>query len=432
MAPPEAPFQLFISYRRQDSSGHTGRLYDSLSAHLGEEKVFMDVDNLEGGDHFEEVIRRTVSSCTVLLAVIGQDWLTVEDEKGRRRLENPLDFVRLEISEALKRGILVIPVLVQGMKIPRAEDLPDDLAGLSRRQAVELSDSRWSYDVGRLLKRLDKERVKIEKAKAPEVGIAVRKPTGELLARTELPRMLVIVSIGGVVFFLLLFLVLKTLPKAGDGAGEPVRTIVPPETPVASDTASNDEEYPAVGALRMDGQLQCTGTVIGPETVLTSAQCLFLVDSARTRMTFVLGSDVSAPTRVFAVSGLLVHEQFNPETFANNLGIVHLQTPVNMQQSISIAYGLRLDDGPVSVSFIGYGAQQSPGTKRVASLLISSADDKKYYYSTNSGAPCTGDSGGPAFADGKVYGVLSSGNCQGSGTLTRTDAYTDWIQENFL
>ena|SRR5579864_7962581 len=145
----ERSANIFINYRRDDSAGHTGRLFDRLSARLPG-RVFMDIDTLEPGVDFAEVIEKAVGSCQVLIVVIGSEWLRVEDAAGRRRLDDEADYVRLELATALRRSIRVIPVLVQGAPMPRAEELPADIAKLARRNAIELSDARWAYDVDRL------------------------------------------------------------------------------------------------------------------------------------------------------------------------------------------------------------------------------------------------------------------------------------------
>lgn len=147
--------RIFISYRRGDSAGHAGRLYDRLSERFGQARVFMDIDHIGPGVDFVAVIEAAVAKCDVLLALIGEEWLDTTDAEGRRRLDDPEDFVRVEIATALRRNILVIPVLVQGAKMPRALDLPGDLAMLARRNALELSDSRWRFDVGRLIETLE-------------------------------------------------------------------------------------------------------------------------------------------------------------------------------------------------------------------------------------------------------------------------------------
>jgi TPR repeat protein len=142
--------KIFISYRRDDASYPAGRLYDRISAVFPQSQIFMDVDNLDPGVDFVEAIEASVSSCDVLIAVIGKRWLVSSDEEGRRRLDNPDDFVRLEIATALKRNIRVIPVLVDGALVPRSTELPDDLKPLVRRNALEVSHERFRFDSGRL------------------------------------------------------------------------------------------------------------------------------------------------------------------------------------------------------------------------------------------------------------------------------------------
>ncbi len=147
--------RIFISYRRDDSSGHAGRLYDHLTGHFGQGQVFMDVDAIQPGLHFVEVVQEAVSACDALIAVIGSDWLQVSDASGARRLDDPSDMVRLEIATALERGIPVIPVLVRGAQMPRETDLPDGLTDLAYRNALEVSDPRFRADVDQLIKALE-------------------------------------------------------------------------------------------------------------------------------------------------------------------------------------------------------------------------------------------------------------------------------------
>jgi hypothetical protein len=152
---PAASGRIFISYRREETAYPAGWLYDRLADRFGGGQVFKDVDSIQLGDDFVEVIARAVGSCDVLLALIGDAWLTVTDEHGRRRLDDPDDFVRLEIEAALTRKVRVIPILVDGAGMPRADELPDSLVKLVRRQALELSPSRFEFDTSRLLKVLD-------------------------------------------------------------------------------------------------------------------------------------------------------------------------------------------------------------------------------------------------------------------------------------
>jgi hypothetical protein len=139
---------IFVSYRRDDSSGHAGRLADRLVEHFGRNRIFVDIDTIEPGEDFVTVIENAVGSCEILIAVIGQKWLS---GSGSGQLDNPNNFVRLEIATALRRNIRVIPVLVQRASMPKAQDLPEDLINLTRRNAIELSDLRWQSDVDQLI-----------------------------------------------------------------------------------------------------------------------------------------------------------------------------------------------------------------------------------------------------------------------------------------
>jgi TIR domain len=151
-----APNRIFMSYRRQETEYPAGWLFDRLAEHFRGAEVFKDVDSIEPGDDFVDVITRAVESCDVLLALIGDRWLTMTDGEGRRRIDDPDDYVRVEIEAALSRNVRVVPILVYGAKMPRAHDLPDSLAGLVRRQALELTATRFDEDLTRLLKVLDR------------------------------------------------------------------------------------------------------------------------------------------------------------------------------------------------------------------------------------------------------------------------------------
>ena len=152
----DVPGRIFMSYRREDTAFPAGWLYDRLVSHFGRDQVFKDIDSIELGDDFIEVITTAVGSCDVLLALIGGQWLTITGQDGRRRLDSPDDFVRLEIEAALARDVRVIPILVDVTRMPRADELPPSLAKLVRRQALELSPNRFDTDTRRLLRMLDR------------------------------------------------------------------------------------------------------------------------------------------------------------------------------------------------------------------------------------------------------------------------------------
>ena len=145
---------IFISYRREDAEGQAGRLFDDLAAHFGRDAVFMDVAGIKKGLDFRRIIDEHVTSCGVLLVIIGKRWLSVTDNKGKRRLDDPNDFVRLETAAALSRDIPVVPVLVQDADMPTEQDLPDVLKGLAFRNGTELTHARWDSDVKLLIEDL--------------------------------------------------------------------------------------------------------------------------------------------------------------------------------------------------------------------------------------------------------------------------------------
>jgi non-specific serine/threonine protein kinase len=145
---------IFLSYRRDDASAYAILLYESLSARYGN-NVFMDIDSLAPGVDFVDATDQILKHCEVLFALIGRRWLTSLDAEGNPRLENPEDFVRLEIEVALARNIRVVPLLVGGAVMPKSTQLPGELSRLARRHAFELSDTRWHTDVAALIKAIE-------------------------------------------------------------------------------------------------------------------------------------------------------------------------------------------------------------------------------------------------------------------------------------
>ena len=142
---------IFISYRRSDSAGHTGRLADDLSKHLDGQALFRDIEAIEAGVDFVQALERAVCACSVMLVIIGPTFASAVSSDGQRRLFQTGDFVRMEIEAALARDIRVIPVLVGDAQMPGATDLPDSMAALLRRNAYSISDRRWQYDVSQLV-----------------------------------------------------------------------------------------------------------------------------------------------------------------------------------------------------------------------------------------------------------------------------------------
>jgi hypothetical protein len=186
--------RIFISYRRVDSAGYAGRIYDRLAAHFGKDAIFMDVDTIEAGLDFVEVLENAVQSCDVLVALIGRQWLEIKDEEGKRRLDNPQDFVHIEVAAALSRSIRVIPVLVDGTPMPYSDQLPANLQPLARRNAVPVNHYSFHNDANRLIEQLElalkaAEESKILKAKKQKEEEAQKQRQAEienLLAQADI------------------------------------------------------------------------------------------------------------------------------------------------------------------------------------------------------------------------------------------------------
>ena len=143
---------IFINYRRGESAPFARALYNVLAAEFGDRQVFMDVEDLrEPGKDFVDEIQFSLDSCAAMLTLIGKDWIDARDRDGAVRLKDPRDFVRLEIATALKRDVRVIPVLLEGARMPDEDELPDDLTSLARRQALKLAHESWDHNVGDLM-----------------------------------------------------------------------------------------------------------------------------------------------------------------------------------------------------------------------------------------------------------------------------------------
>lgn len=166
--------KIFINYRRGDDAGHTGRLFDRLQDVFPPEQLFLDVDNIAPGLDFVRVLNERVADCDIVLAVIGKGWLDSRDAAGNRRLEDPDDFVRIEITSALNQGKRVIPVLVGEAQMPRPEDLPEALQPLTRRNAVRLTHERFRADTQGLIKAIQQGLAEIDARHKAEAEAARR------------------------------------------------------------------------------------------------------------------------------------------------------------------------------------------------------------------------------------------------------------------
>jgi hypothetical protein len=232
---------IFISYRRDDTEGEAGRLFDDLVRAYGDNSVFMDVAGINPGMDFRKAIDDNVASCGVLLAMIGPTWTAIKSSSGDRRLDDPNDFVRLEIASALARDIAVIPVLVHNARMPTPAELPDNLKELAFRNSVEITHARWNSDVELLTKALGQYVASSASTDTEPVHATVAvqlppphspDPHRSAAKSSKMPLMLgtavaAVLVIAGIVFFV--------VHKSGGTATNPaVQAVAPATTPTTA------------------------------------------------------------------------------------------------------------------------------------------------------------------------------------------------------
>ena len=220
---------IFISYRRDDTEGEAGRLFDDLVRAYGDSSVFMDVAGIQPGIDFRKAIDDNVGGCGVLLAVIGPAWVTITSKDGNRRLDDANDYVRLEIASALKRNIPVIPVLVHDAHMPALDQLPDDLKDLRYRNSVELTHARWNSDVALLIGAL-KSYVNVNvdhQTETVHATIPVQLPApqaatpAEPAAKSKLPLWIGIGAAAVIVLAIAIAVVMHSKPTPNPNPGPP-------------------------------------------------------------------------------------------------------------------------------------------------------------------------------------------------------------------
>ncbi|HEX5151682.1 MAG TPA: toll/interleukin-1 receptor domain-containing protein [Parafilimonas sp.] len=148
-------FKIFINYRREDTSGYAGRMFDSLAEEFGEGNIFIDVTKIDTGTDYTDVITRALDLSSYFLILIGNTWMDCKDASGNRRLDNPEDFVRKEIRLAIEKKTTIIPVLLEDTNMPSPENLPEDIREICKWQAIEVTDTRWKYDIDKLIKSIN-------------------------------------------------------------------------------------------------------------------------------------------------------------------------------------------------------------------------------------------------------------------------------------
>jgi hypothetical protein len=213
---------IFISYRRDDSEGEAGRLFDDLTRAFGNDAVFMDVAGIKPGADFRKAIDDNVATCGVFLAIVGPAWATIASPDGKRRLDDPNDFVALEIASALKREVPVIPVLVHDAKMPSGDLLPDPLKPFAFRNSVELTHARWNSDVALLIEAL--KAYVTPKPAAPQATVhatvpvqlpAPHRPSGSALpaeAKSKMPMFAGIAVAAVLVIAAMVYFATRTAP----------------------------------------------------------------------------------------------------------------------------------------------------------------------------------------------------------------------------
>jgi TIR domain len=200
---------IFINYRREDTLPYAGRLSDELARHFPDCKIFMDIDAIGYGVNFGAEIDKAVTSCNVLIVLIGRQWLRITDEKGQRRLDNPDDWVRLEIGKALKGGIRVIPILLQGAAMPSAEALPADIRELANLNALEIGDVRWRHDIPLLIDTINE--ILLERTDPPpteSISSAALLNRSQARRRLQIPtpaKIFLAITLAAAVLFLIIW-----------------------------------------------------------------------------------------------------------------------------------------------------------------------------------------------------------------------------------
>jgi hypothetical protein len=180
-----SPQGIFLSYRREDAAPYARLLQFQLSERFPDAQVFMDLDSIEAGLDFADVIGEAVDSCALFVALIGRQWATLADDAGNRRLDDPDDFVRFEVQAALERGVRVIPVLVDGAAPLRLQQLPSELHKLARLNAFELSYGRYQYDAERLIDLIQRVLAEAPRASALREIPSAPDAQGPTLPRAE-------------------------------------------------------------------------------------------------------------------------------------------------------------------------------------------------------------------------------------------------------
>lgn len=341
------PSKIFISYRRSESAAYAGRLSDQLRTHFGTQVIFIDIESIEPGRDFVEAIDDAVGSCKILLVVIGRQWLTCANQHGRR-LDDPKDFVRLEIAAALKRNIRVIPVLVQGAAMPREEDLPGDIAPLARRNAWEVSDIRWHQDVGELIKKIAED-IRPKHSASPWTS-----NKGLLI---QLAAAMLFVSAVIYAFWSFPLTRRQGPPQSCRKTAEGETRYYEAEDASLAGGARRDREY-----LGFSGYSFVSGYGVDAAVGADGASTTFEVDAPsdgqyRVELCYANGNDSPRPLTIY-VNGERIKRTILPNASQWNIWLTQEATlPLRAGRNAISYRKSEYDDGEVNLDFIGVGRE---------------------------------------------------------------------------
>jgi hypothetical protein len=424
--------KIFINYRRDDSIGTAGRLRDRLAQTFGQKNLFMDVDSIPAGVDFVADLNSKVAACRVFLVVIGLNWLDAKDERGARRLDNPDDFVTIEIAAALARDIRVIPVLVDNARMPNADKLPDSIKPLVRRNAVEVRNSQFGRDAETLVAKM-------------------REALGEEQAGPGRWR---VRAIAGATALAMVFLVgwiaysWMSVSRSAEGNRPVAETAVPT---VLGGVSASMADWPWLVSVFTAGRFICNGTLIAPRMVLSAANCVG--HGQPTNYEVAIATDDGKYLKIgrrIPVTKIVVHPAYSEDTAKGDIAILELGTElpppfatISAQRSADPKAGTLALVGTIDFrSKSGNLLQSSVPISSDATCAAKSAPEGTICAGFERGGagacPGTGSAGGPlaVFSGaGRKYqiGIVSVADCSvpeaAYGVYTRISSYADWIKQ---
>ena len=427
--------KIFISYRRADSGGTASHLRDWLAQTFGRQSVFLDVDSIPAGVDFAADLNRQIAQCRVFLAVIGPNWLDEKDESGARRLDRPDDLLSKEIAAALARDpsvVSVIPVLVDGARMPEAEQLPDPVKGLARLNGVEVRNAQFDRDADALI-------AKVREALGQEGAWLVWRRRAAGAVPVAAAALLVI----GLTAYLW---------KSSSRPPAVESSIVDRTAPVVEGGArSSTSAWPWLVSVFLHGGVHCNGTLIAAKAVLTTADC------ARGGLPI----NFEVVTAVDDGKGLKLGKRVRVAKINRHPGNLKAQDSDDPEKD-DIAILELGEEFPPPFATISTRRQSDPeaGTRATVAavdfrslpgILLQSPvpilDDADCFegricagFEPGGGRACgaTGSAGAPLVleGEGRKYQVglfISGSDCigpsPGGGSYTRISSYADWIKQ---